>query len=426
MRRRGAASLLPLALALPIVPALLTKTAPSDTTWTVVLSGDTDGYLSPCGCTSPMQGGIRRRATALQGDGDIVRIDNGNLLQDSRRQSILKAEIGAQAVDLSRIDAVNLGEQDTRTGEGTAATLVRLSGGRMVSSAVRPNSTSPVQPWRTAGPFLIGGATANPSRMAQALREDVSSPEEAARRLAQEAAARGLAPILLFDGSREAAAGLARAEPALRLVTYRTTAHPPAELAREGSCALATPGERGKAVVRLTWREGTFVSSAVQDLGPEVADDPDAQRLFGWYLRELAQDHLLERAPHVDPRPYAGTARCVSCHAAAGAVWRKSGHAHALASLEKDGQAVDPECVPCHVVAHPGALAFRSRAITPNLANVGCESCHGAGEAHSAHPRAVRLPKLTRSACAPCHTLENSPNFDFSTYWPKIRHGFKP
>lgn len=393
-----------------------------------MLSGNTDGYLSPCGCTSPMQGGMKRRATALRVKGErVVRLDNGGLVGGTDRQGLLKAYTAAQAAEASKIDAVNLNSGDAGAGEGTVLALASLSGHRLVSTSLRPSATTLVDSWRAAGPFLIGGATARPTVVAARLCEAVDPPDAAARRLANEAQGRGLEPILLFDGDREAARALAREVPALRLVTYRSTAHPRAGLDSEGTCALATPGERGKAVIRLAWREGAFVSSTPTTLGPDWPDDPAAKDLYDRYLRTVTREGLLDKLPHSQER-FAGSARCAPCHAEATHVWARSDHFHALRTLERDGHGRDPECVPCHVVGSARGqtllpkLAFRSREATPALANVGCESCHGAGAAHAAAPRRFALPKASANVCLPCHTLENSPNFDFAKYWARIRH----
>ena len=393
-----------------------------------MLSGDADGYLAPCGCTSPMQGGMKRRASALHGGERLVRLDNGGLAGGLDRQSVLKGETAAQALARAHVDAANLNAGDARLGVGAALSLARLSGDRLVSTSLRPSGTVPVPPWREAGPFLVGGATVRPEALASGLREKTLPPQEAAERLVREADDRGLAPVLLFDGSHEAAATLARAVPALRLVTYRSTGRPPDALDAVGACALASPGERGKNVVRLVWRGKRFVSSSLQPLGPEFPDDPAAKSLYDEYLRQVTREGLLDKAPHVSPAGFSGNAKCGSCHAQATKVWKSSAHAHALATLEGEGHGRDPDCVPCHVVGASSkglepSMAFRSRAQTPQLADVGCESCHGAGAAHSAAPRKFTLPKVGSRSCKPCHSLENSPNFDFDRYWAKIRHG---
>jgi len=337
----------------------------------------------------------------------------------------MKAETTAIALERLGIDASNFTARDAALGSGEAIQLARLSKGRLLSTSLRPSGTLPFVPWRTAGPFLVGGATARPDALGRDLGESSLPPEEAAHRLAQAAEGQGLAPILLFDGDRASARALARAEPALRLVTYRATGRPPAILEREGTGALATPGERGKDVVRLVWQDGGFASSAVVPLGPWVPDDPEATDLYREYLKRVSRSTLLEDSPHVsNPRSFAGTPRCGSCHQAALAVWEKSDHHHALKTLKTVGHDRDPDCVRCHVVGKDAAaIAFVSPAKTPGLANVGCESCHGAGAAHAATPKRIRLPKVGGRACLPCHDPENSPRFDFATYWPKVRHG---
>jgi hypothetical protein len=35
----------------------------------------------------------------------------------------------------------------------------------------------------------------------------------------------------------------------------------------------------------------------------------------------------------------------------------------------------------------------------------------------------MRLPlEMAEARCAVCHDLDNSPEFDFKTYWPKVEH----
>ena len=54
--------------------------------------------------------------------------------------------------------------------------------------------------------------------------------------------------------------------------------------------------------------------------------------------------------------------------------------------------------------------------------NVGCESCHGPGEQHSLNPK-VRTLFAAKDQCLQCHDRENSPAFEYATYWSKIVHG---
>jgi excinuclease UvrABC ATPase subunit len=80
-------------------------------------------------------------------------------------------------------------------------------------------------------------------------------------------------------------------------------------------------------------------------------------------------------------------------------------------------------------------------AITQNMVNVGCENCHGPGENHviaekvttestsntaekERYRAAMRMTTDEKGQrfCYSCHDLDNSPNFDFDTYWDKIKH----
>ena len=123
---------------------------------------------------------------------------------------------------------------------------------------------------------------------------------------------------------------------------------------------------------------------------------------------------------------------CKACHGAPYAVWGASRHATAVKTLEKVGKQFDPECLACHVVGM-GRGGFLSKDLTPQLAGVQCENCHGPGRAHGLNPKANRTgfdarresgtaAKVGEATCRNCHVGSHSPSFDFKTYWPKIRH----
>ena len=121
---------------------------------------------------------------------------------------------------------------------------------------------------------------------------------------------------------------------------------------------------------------------------------------------------------------YVGTATCSACHPSAAAIWEKTAHAHALDTLRANASGSNPSCLPCHVVGfgHPGGWAGAKSPVP--LDNVGCESCHGPGSAHTAAPAQGygALPE-SGAACVACHTHDNSPDFRFEAYWPRIAHG---
>jgi hypothetical protein len=119
--------------------------------------------------------------------------------------------------------------------------------------------------------------------------------------------------------------------------------------------------------------------------------------------------------------PFAGVETCATCHEDAFKIWENTGHSHAMATLENKKQQFDTECVGCHVVGYQQG-GFQSLVMTPQFANVQCESCHGPGRNHSENPAKGYGFMETPAGCTICHTQPNSPDFDFESYWPKVKH----
>jgi hypothetical protein len=164
-------------------------------------------------------------------------------------------------------------------------------------------------------------------------------------------------------------------------------------------------------------------------------------------LRQLGLEGLGVRpVPH--PRKglqgeFAGSDRCAACHAASHNVWKATKHAKAtrtLVELDPPRQ-FDPECIACHTTGwHPQGFPYESGYLglesTGRLAAVGCESCHGPGGAHAAAEggddktlkrtlraaMAVSQAGTKRQICLGCHDVNNSPDFDFASYWPDVAH----
>ncbi len=354
-----------------------------------------------------MSGGIRRLATAVQNLGPkdrTVFVVTGSLIGHPSRQDELKAETIAEALKSCQVHAIGLTADDLALGEAMIASVDRLSGGRVLTpqAGSLPNR-------RESGPFLVGVAE---SKLA----------EQAARDLVREAEAKRLVPILLFDDGFEAARRVAEATAGLRLIVYRHAGSASREPTLVGQCLLITPGNKGKALLRLEWTGESFRGFAAVDLGPSYADDERVARIYANYQRRVMSEGMLDKVLRRSSDPFAGNKVCGSCHLGAESVWKQSRHAGALATLEKESQDRDPDCTGCHVVGLDLAGGFRSRAETPHLTDVGCESCHGPGLAHAGDPQAIKMPKVGAKSCAPCHVPDHSPGFDYKTYWEKIRH----
>ncbi len=164
-------------------------------------------------------------------------------------------------------------------------------------------------------------------------------------------------------------------------------------------------------------------------------------------LTELSleeRERILERRrkPRQDLLPssaeYVGSAACESCHEEEFATWSQQPHASAIAKLEAPSETQDPECLRCHTTAFgkPGGFPADGKpAEHPDLAVVGCESCHGPGGDHveTEDPEPGSIIALgdkcdscvVLQICGSCHDEANDPGFEFELQGKieRQRHG---
>ncbi len=124
-----------------------------------------------------------------------------------------------------------------------------------------------------------------------------------------------------------------------------------------------------------------------------------------------------------------GSAACKSCHKEAWKAWKRSPHRQAMERLGP-GERDQVDCVRCHT------NAVRSGPSIPELAGyhldegVGCESCHGSGEAHLAEPTSENILGLGESCpecvleaiCTRCHTAAWDPGWELRERLGAIDH----
>jgi len=136
-------------------------------------------------------------------------------------------------------------------------------------------------------------------------------------------------------------------------------------------------------------------------------------------------------APFVHPRTqgshaqqFLGATNCAQCHQEEFSSYTQTQHARAFNTLLNKGQMNNPDCVSCHVVGFYHENGY-DRVADPNvfgretLKNVQCEACHGYG---TEHDRSGAWLTEARESCVSCHDSQNSPNFDYESYWAKIAH----
>ena len=106
---------------------------------------------------------------------------------------------------------------------------------------------------------------------------------------------------------------------------------------------------------------------------------------------------------------YVGSAVCAGCHPGQYERYRQySKKAHSSRGIKLMAKGLSPEelasCYGCHTTGYGKPGGFTDFAATPDLADAGCEVCHGPGADHAATSDPVAIKgKLTVADCAPCH-----------------------
>lgn len=194
------------------------------------------------------------------------------------------------------------------------------------------------------------------------------------------------------------------------------------------------PGNQGKylAEVRLVLPRVEGGETSVQRANHYLNRDyPENDVLHKLSTDVLAQENDINRELAVAEvkRPvipasvatYAGSDACATCHENATESWRLSSHSTAFETLVEGNQDFNEECVGCHTVGFGRKDGFVNAKATPELIHVQCESCHGPGSLHTQDP-SQRYGAAGARSCIGCHDPENSPEFDFYIFWPRIRH----
>jgi len=437
----------------------------------IVITGRQDGYLEPCGCVGldRMRGGLSRRQTmieSLRAKGwPLVVLDVGGISNRTGAQAILKLRFSVEAMTEMGYDAIGLGTAELRFPAAELLSLVAGEEGRpgrFLSANVGlfgpAGQIAPRQKIVRAGGMKVGVTSVLGSKYQREIHNpdvEMADPQAALLPLVARMRSDCDLMILLAHATQDESAALARRFPQFDVVvTSDGPPVPPAEPVRiEGSKALLIEvGERVKDAVVLGWFGPASWRYQRVPLDARFALSPRMKARMAAYqedLRQLGLEGLGVRpAPH--PRKasqgdFIGAEKCGTCHEAQYDKWKKTGHARAtqtLVELDPPRQ-FDPECLACHVTGwhaqacFPYETGYLGEQLTPKLAGVGCENCHGPGGAHAAaeigadkarqeeQQAALRLTQADakRLVCVRCHDVTNSPDFDFDAYWPDIAHG---
>lgn len=404
---------------------------------TIVVSGDTHGWIVPCGCASNQSGGLLRRANCierLRGDAEAIVADAGGAPAGVSAYDRLRFEAILRGEQTMGVAAHNIGGPEARLGAEYLRRIARELNVPFVSANVADAEGKPL-----AEPVRIVEAAGRRVALLGVMSETfatgdlrVAPPRQAVLDALHALTDAYDAAILLAYVPEDELRALAAELPELDAVVGGPTGQPvvPKTL---GPTLVTSATNKGKflACLDVPASPGPW-SARIVELDGTFADDPiQAANLKRFYeeldRRDLAAEETSFTDPLVAGQPgyrIAGSESCRKCHEEDCRVWDASKHTQAWKSLLAKGAHVDPECQRCHTTGYGLPGGFVSVRRSPDRVNVGCESCHGPSQAH-VDDEEVGTGWLgtAKSHCTTCHDLENSPEFELEHYWQEIRHG---
>lgn len=345
-----------------------------------------------------------------------------------------------KGMNLCGYDVANIGEADFRFGESFFA--ARRKEASFAFSSANLLSASDKAPY--AAPFVervVDGAkvivvgvvgdshTQNVSK-ATAVDGQALSVASAAKSVqaAFAKAGEGLR-VVLAHMSVDDARALIKSVKEVDLVIAAHGRNEPSRAEQVGDAVLVGAGHNGRQIGRLDLQIGleglTAVTPFSINLDDSYADDAGLAALYKTFLAELKTkaDELAKAIPQKDPTGggYVGVNACKSCHPKQVTQWEGTRHAHAWNTLVLTNHDYALSCFGCHSTGYGFKTGFTLPTKTKELANVQCETCHGPAGDHVTNPQ-KGWSKDVKTACVECHQPSRSPNFDLSTYLPKVTH----
>lgn len=428
----------------------------------IVISGQMIGYLEPCGCSEDQKGGLGRRAALIAGLKEmgwpVAPVDLGGLLNDpnlrgGREQTRIKLDVALKALNVMDYRAFALSADDLHIGvfealgeylqhESPKAVAANVQLGAGLESALAASVRT------EAGPFKVGVTAAIDPDALKALN-DPNRDDLMQIRPIEEALGAVLADlerdtdfqVLLVQAEPDRAEALAQQFPSFDLVVATSPYPEPPDtrprMLNDGKTWLVSVGKKGMHVGVLgLYKEGDSplryqdVTLSRQNLGTDETIRQLVDVDFPATLRDALVVENYPRRDHPSGAQFVGAKTCRQCHPNTYAKWEGSKHAHAFESLVKRGRTFDAECIACHTTGFEFKSGYVSAGETPLLLGNQCENCHGPGSLHANNPAnaAYREPmKLDvktaeRNVCGRCHDEDNSPKFNFNTYWGQIVH----
>lgn len=438
------------------------------------VTGRQHGYIEPCGCTglANAKGGLSRRDTLLslikQRGWELVLVDVGNQVRRFGPQAEIKFQTTAALMKTMQYDAICFGPDDLKLSAAELAFAVGEASGEnpFVCGNVDLFGLNGQARTVTVGGVKIGIAAALGTEASKSVTSSeivISDPASGIEKaLAKLRATKCQWLVLLAHTDLDETRAWARQFPQFDLIVTAGGAGEPTldpETVQGSKARIVQVGTKGMYVGLIGVYPGQQPEIRYErvELDARFADSERVMQAFGIYQQQLKDMGLaglgLQPSPHPlgKDRKFVGHEVCGECHTQAYDIFVDTPHAHATDSIANPTERsniprhFDPECLSCHVTGwnaqqfFPYVSGYLDLEDSAALHSNGCENCHGPGSQHVAAENGdinvsdEQLEKLRESMrltiadakaskCYECHDLDNSPDFDFDSYWEEVKH----
>lgn len=135
-------------------------------------------------------------------------------------------------------------------------------------------------------------------------------------------------------------------------------------------------------------------------------------------LKQVLGEQSFNEAMASGKYSFATNFKCRLCHRDFFVGRKQDVHDHAFAKVLESGNGESGQCLGCHTTGYGVQGGFKSPILTPQLANVQCEGCHGPGSEHirrnapGGFLAGTDQPEILKQMCLTCHNERWNRAFD--------------
>lgn len=408
----------------------------------IIYSGNLNGELEPCGCSEEGDfGGIQRRATLLielrKSNPDLLLISSGGLIATNTPHDSITGDYIFKGLALLKYDAIGLQWKDLAFGETLVnqSTLPWTSSNFQFSNQAIKTSRHIKKRNLDIQFFTWLDPTTSPLKAMTDNKIKHSDVKNLEQQLQTAKNKHQLTVLTTTLTLKQAQSDLPMVWIDVLLIkaNKETPGTPVLVTTGQQNTLILQPGSRGMRLGKATLvinPQNQIIQHRHETipLPKTIQDSPALAQWYKAYNAELKVDYkkrvAIRKQLDTGESPFSGASACQTCHSKSHLIWEQSKHAHAFEKLLDVNKSFDANCVRCHSVGFGQTGGYLDDLLTYHLANVQCESCHGAGAKHvkSNGIDKADFNKPSPQTCLQCHNHDHSPGFDFATYWKQIKH----